>query len=108
MFETILKIFFSKKKKKYPGNKIPLYIRKLMKNKKSISKKLLRTRDEIKLFKLRSDIDCIERVLYENLEKKDIEIEKNILPKISENPRIFYKYAKFKAKTCENIGPLQN
>ena len=70
-----------------------------MKKKKSISKKLLRTRDEIKLSKLRSDIDGIDI---------DIEIEENILPKISENPRIFYKYAKFKAKTCENIGPLQN
>ena len=62
-----------------------------MKKRRSISKKLLRTGDKIKLSKLRSDIDGIDI---------DIEIEENILPKISENLRIFYKYTKFKAKTC--------
>ena len=91
IFKNAIKNVFSKKKKKFSGNKIPLYIRKLMKKRRSISKKLLRTGDKIKLSKLRSDIDGIDI---------DIEIEENILPKISENPRIFYKYTKFKAKTC--------
>ena len=52
-----------------------------MRKKKSISKKILKTRDEKKLSKLRTDIDGIERVIYENLEKKDIEVGKIILPR---------------------------
>ena len=79
-----------------------------MKKKKTISKKLLKTRDERKLTNLRNELDGIERELYENLEKRDMESEQKILPKIKDNPRMFYKYAKYKSKTCENIGPLQN
>ena len=66
--EYAISCVFQRKKEKSSGNKIPLHFRKMMKKKKNISKRMLKTRDEKCLRKLRSELDQIERGLYESLE----------------------------------------
>ena len=87
-------------------NKIPRKIRILMRNKKNISKSILKSKSGTKIAKMRKQLHEIETSLEEFYQERRNEKESEAIKKIKKNPKFFYSYARKFSKLKSGIGPF--
>ena len=95
-----------KVRKEMSKNKIPKKVRKLFRQKQSVTKKLFKTTSAKKCLALRNKMESIEKDLKENYTDRRNKQENIAISKIKKNPYAFYAYAKKFAKTYNGVGPL--
>ena len=99
---------FSRKETKKSGNKIPKYVRKMMRKRKKITKRIKQTKDLRKLVQLTNDLRNIESSIQNNINKKKCKEEEKVVQNMKDNPKFFFKFAKDHSKMNDNIGPLMD
>ena len=99
---------FNLKKEKRKGNLINWKVRKMMREKKRISRRIFKCREAKKVSSLREDLKKVEEDIKNNYDRMRLSKEMKILPKIKEDPATFYSYARSFAETRTEIGPLIN
>ena len=104
--EKCANLAFDVKQNKKAGNYIPLGIRKLMKEKKQWSKKIMISKDPVKIMDLANKIEEAEISLKNSYNKSRLSKEAKIIPMLKDDPSLFYSYAKSFDSIKEEIGPL--
>ena len=92
--------------KKLSNNKIPKNVRKLFIQKRSASKRILKSTSANKCLSLRNKLDIIEEELKVNYTARRTKQENIAINKMKKNPHAFYAYAKKFSKTYSGVGPL--
>ena len=112
--EEVVELVFEKKEEfksegeKSKGNKIPRRVRLLMRKKKSLSEKIMKTNSVQKTRKLMLSLQKVEQELEINQRTWKNKKEKEALARIKKDPKYFYSYANRHAKIKNKIGPLIN
>ena len=90
------------------SNKIPRKVRILMRNKKNLSKSILKSKTGKNVNKLRQKLRNVELQLENHYFKRRQQKEDEAIRKIKKNPKFFYSYAKKFSKIKSGIGPFVN
>ena len=96
----------NEKNKKKAKNKIPKEIRLLMRQKKDISQRILKSNHWLKTLRLTKDLAEKESLLTQHYKKRKLKVENEALAKIKSDPKYFYTFARKSAKTMNSIGTL--
>ena len=91
--QSVHEIFPLKEVRK-KGNKIPKFVQSLMKKKKKLSDRLMKTKSAPKLIEIQFELRTVEKRLAESLNNKTRCVEEKVISKLKENPAYFYSYAK--------------
>ena len=96
----------SETERKLSNNKIPRHVRKLFKQKRSLTKGIMKTTSARRCLDLRRKIDSIELQLKASYVERRRKQEEEAISKIKKNPKAFYTYAKRFSKTFSGVGPI--
>ena len=105
--ESIGKVF---KKAEDPGERkkrVPKFLRKLYQKKMKLSKRVMETKTAAKLLKLNKDFHEVEEQLKGIKKNWGSQKDKEVVDKIKDDPRTFYRYARSKSKVKHNVVPLK-
>ena len=93
-------IFYAKEKMKETKskNKIPKHVRALMFRKANLSRKVMKSLNWQKTYKIMKEIEDLEENLQANYKSQIWKQEKEVIAEIKKNPKFFYSYSK---KTVE-------
>ena len=117
VLETVVAEIFKKKKhyedensdnkpQKKNNNKIPDDVRLLMRQKKEISDRILKSKSWLKIYKLEKELEAKEEALSKKYKDRKLKVEQEAIGKIKSNPKFFYSYAKKSSKAVSSIGTL--
>ena len=87
---------------------IPRDRRILMRKRKKVRSKLLKTRNQRIIESLELKLETIEALLISSLEDQQLTEENKAIGKINNNPKYFFNYARSKSNIKTPIGPLQD
>ena len=90
-----------------PKNKIPRRVRKLMKQQKKLSSRILHKKMKWQTtMKLMNDLEKVEKEIQEEYVTRKRKVEKEAIAKMKNNPKFFYSYAKKHSKSKSQVGPF--
>ena len=96
----------SKSISKISENKTMRFRTKLLRRRRRINKRLVKSQSQKKMDNLIKELISIEKTLQKSYEKEEDYAEKKALDAIRVNPKFFFSYVKKKSKT--KIGPIHN
>ena len=117
ILEEVVDKVFKKKKEfgdEYTGddntsrskNKIPKEIRLLMRQKKEVSNRIVKSKSWLKTYTLTKQLRGKEEQLAEKYKERKLKVEQEAIKKMKTNPKYFYTYARQSAKTTSQVGTL--
>ncbi len=106
--EVCAKHVSPKKTMKLKKNIIPKTQQVLFRKRSKLSKKIKQTNSVYKLSKLLLKLHKIERELIEGYKSKRLDLERNAIQNMKQDPKAFYNYTRKFSKTPSIIGPFIN
>ena len=97
---------FPRRKKRTPGNRIPLIMRKLMRFRKSMGRRLALTRCPQESADLRQRLAVVEETITSSHNQFRAKEEEKAIARCKSDPGYFFKYTRKKSRLPQAVGPL--
>ena len=106
LMEDAVSSSFDLKKGKPKGNMIPPMMRKLMRRRKTLSRKVLRTKSATSFVSYCRELEDVELRIKESLDRKTYRKEKEAEERMVTDPKFFFSFTKRKSTPPAQVGPL--